>query len=189
MNRRIIRISAGALFFTAVVLFAGNVRAGDSLVIADFEDSKRPVITYAGPGSTMTAEYQTAIVHGGKQALKTKMDTSNWAGTLIELSGATADWTGYSKLKLWVYGSKSGRRFNIDLEEKGKEQCRYTITDDFEGWKEFVIKLSEFLPRTDWQPNDADKNGKLDFPLKTIQFFTSASFGSTLYFDDISIEK
>jgi hypothetical protein len=192
MNTRIRRIVslASLLACAAIISFvSGPVTAGNSLLISDFEDSKQPISTYAGGGSKVTTEYQTATVHGGKQALKVYQNVSNWGGALIELPKEKADWTGYTTLKMWIYGGKTGRKFNIDLEEAGKEQFRYTITDDWTGWKEFSIKLAEIYARSDWQPPDANKNYKLDFPLKTIQFFTSSSFDGTLIFDDISVEK
>jgi len=192
MNIRIKKIASLASLLaciSVIALVSVPVSAGNSLLISDFEDSKQPINTYAGGNSTVTAEYQTAIVHSGKQALKVFQKVSDWGGALIELPAEKADWTGFTTLKMWIYGGKSGGKFNIDLEELGREQFRYTITDDWSGWKEISIKLSEIPVRSDWQASDAKKNGKLDFPLKTIQFFTSSSFNGTLFFDDISVEK
>jgi hypothetical protein len=163
--------------------------AGNGMIITDFEDSKMDIFTYAGSSSSVTAEYQSAVVHGGKQAARITEKISDWGGAGFTLSSPKGDWSGYKKLKMWIFGGNSGKKFSIDLEEAGKEQHRYTMSDDWKGWKEIVINISDFKVRSDWQPDDAKKNGKLDFPLKNLHLFTSNQFNSELVFDDISVEN
>ncbi|MGC8765055.1 MAG: carbohydrate binding domain-containing protein [Brevinematia bacterium] len=161
----------------------------DQILITDFEDSSKELITYAGPQSKITAIYSTEQAKSGKQSAKITHDTKDWAGALVVVEKEKGDWTGMKTFRMWVYGSGSKARFNIDLEDAKKEQYRYTITDDFTGWKEFVIPLSDFKFRTDWQAPDAVLNKKLDFPMMTVQFCTANLGNFTLYFDDIIIDS
>ncbi len=160
-----------------------------SILISDFEDSSKELITYAGPQSKITAVYSTEKAKSGKQSAKVTHQTKDWAGALVTVDEGKGDWTGMKTFRMWVYGSNSKASFNIDLEDAKKEQFRYTITDDFEGWKEFVIPLSEFKWRTDWQASDAVLNKKYDYPMMTVQFCTATLGNFTLYFDDIVIDS
>jgi len=163
-------------------------KATAPLILADFEDSTREVGTYAGPKSKVTVEYQSALVHGGTQALKVTENTSDWAGALLVLDAEKGNWAAYSQLHFWLYGTKTGDYFNIDLEDAGAEQFRASFANDFQGWKEFTVPFSDFPQRSDYQAPDAKKNRKIDWPLKTVQFFTSSQFKGFLVFDDLSVE-
>ena len=43
--------------------------------------------------------------------------------------------------------------------------------------------------RDDWQPEAADKNGQLDFPVKIFQFEPLPVSKGTLYFDTVELVK
>jgi hypothetical protein len=43
--------------------------------------------------------------------------------------------------------------------------------------------------RDDWQPATADKNAKIDFPIKIFQFEPLPSSQGTLYFDTVELVK
>lgn len=163
--------------------------APDVVIIADFEDAANKIITYAGPKSVIKADFSKEKVHGGTQSCKVENNTADWAGALVSLSEANNNWTGSKTFRMWVFGSKSGNAFNVDIEESGSEQLRYTLSDDFAGWKEIVVPLSEFKSRTDWQADGAAVNGKLDMPMKSVQFCTTTLGQFTVYIDDISITK
>ncbi|MDD5260203.1 MAG: carbohydrate binding domain-containing protein, partial [bacterium] len=47
---------------------------------------------------------------------------------------------------------------------------RYLVKDDSDAWKQVIIPFKAFEVRTDWQPNNANKNKTLDFPIMTYQF-------------------
>lgn len=161
----------------------------EQILITDFEDSSKELITYVGPQSKIEAVYSTEQAKSGKQSAKVTHNTRDWAGALVVVPPEKGDWTGMKTFRMWVYGSGSQARFNIDLEDAQKEQFRYTVTDDFKGWKELVIPLSDFKVRTDWQAPDAKINRKLDFPMMTVQFCTANLGNFTLYFDDIVIDS
>jgi hypothetical protein len=43
--------------------------------------------------------------------------------------------------------------------------------------------------RDDWQPDGADKNGQIDFPIKVCQFEPLPGSKGTLYFDTVELVK
>jgi beta-glucosidase len=161
----------------------------ESILITDFEDSSQELITYAGPQSKVTAVYSTEQAKSGKQSAKVTHNTKDWAGALVVVPKEKGNWTGMKTYRMWVYGSGSNSKFYVDLEDAQKEQFRYVLTDDFKGWKEIVIPLSDFKWRTDWQAPDAVLNKKFDFPMMTVQFCTANLANCTLYFDDIVIDS
>jgi hypothetical protein len=86
-----------------------------------------------------------------------------------------------------MYGNDSKTRVAVDLKDSGNEMWRIIVTDDFKGWKQVVCPLKDFFARSDWQPDNADKNGAIDFPLKSYQFEPLAVAKGTLYFDDVEL--
>ena len=52
-----------------------------------------------------------------------------------------------------------------------------------------VISFGDFFSRGDWQPEKADKNGIMDFPLKVFQFEPRPEGKGTLYFDYVRLVK
>ena len=63
------------------------------------------------------------------------------------------------------------------------------VKDDFEGWKEMVIPFTSFIARGDWQPDTADGNRKLDFPVQSYQFEPKTVGSNVLYFDCVTLVK
>jgi len=161
----------------------------DKIVFCDFEDSSIKVETYSGPQSRISAGISTEKVKSGKYAAKVEHNTRDWSGATIMLPEEKRNWTGMKTLKMWVYGTKSDSKMNIDIPDAKREFFRYSYVDDFEGWKELIIQLSEFKSRTDWQPSDAYINRKMDFPIQELHFFSSGFGKSVNYFDDIVIES
>lgn len=161
----------------------------DKILVADFEDPSLKIDVYAGPASKISAGISSEQVKNGKYAAKVEHDTRDWSGAVIVPPVEKRDWTGMKTFRMWVYGSNSKSRLNIDIPDAKKEFFRYSYVDDFEGWKELVIPLSEFKSRTDWQPSDASINKKMDFPIYELHFCTSGFGKGVHYFDDIVIES
>ncbi len=162
----------------------------NGIVIANFEYDSPQVTTYQGPQSKVSAVYIKDIVNKGKQSLHVMNDTKDWGGALLGLSDELADWSAYNTYKMWVYGKNSGCGFTITLEEtKDLELWVYPVVDNWKGWKQIIIPLKSFTERADWQPDKAVKNGKIDYPLKSFQFCTTANGTFDLYFGQIEVTK
>jgi len=160
--------------------------------ITGFEDSTVELTTFADSGSKISAVYNTEIVQEGNQSVYVEAKTSAWAGVVLEVEGEKADWTEMTTFKMWVYGSESKKRFDLQLEDQFGELFLVNIKDDFSGWKQFVFKLNDIKQRRDYQDPKAKRNRKIDYPLKTIQFCTTNSGSGgrgnlSLYFDNFEV--
>jgi hypothetical protein len=103
-------------------------------------------------------------------------------------------WQDYSAIDFYMYGSDSKANITFDIIDNGFEVWRFIFTDNFTGWKQIVCPFSEFRVRSDWQPDNADKNAKLDFPIRafTIEFSIKPSPDGkikegTFYFDKVEL--
>lgn len=163
-----------------------------TILIADFEDSSVELVTFADSSSKISATYTTDLFHQGNQSVLVEAQTSGWTGVVLDLQGEKADWSEMTTFKMWIYGFNSKKRFDVQFEDKEKELFLVNIKDDFEGWKEFVFKLSDIKPRKDYQDPKAKLNKVIDYPLTSLQFCTtnSGSGGSgklKLYFDSFEV--
>ncbi len=156
----------------------------------------------AGNGSALTVTATTEQAHGGKQSLKVDYDAISGGymyvakGTKLDAKKADwkvkpedIDWGSFNAISVWVYGTDSKATVALDVKDTGGEIWRSTFTDDFKGWKQVVTLFSGFSPRDDWQPDSADKNGTLDFPIRSYQFEPLTPGKGTLYFDDVEVIK
>ena len=131
----------------------------------------------------------------GHQSLKLKY-TLNKGGYMWCAKGAGLDvlesawqvdpakiqWEKYDAIRFSMYGNKTGT-VAFDLKDAGGELHRFMVKDDFAGWKEITIKFSDFIARADWQPQTADGNKTLDFPVKSFQWEPKTVGSGELYFD------
>lgn len=99
------------------------------------------------------------------------------------------NWRSYKAISLQVYGNNSGGVIAFDIKDKGGELWRFIIDDDFSGWKEVICPLAEFFPRGDWQPQTAQRNEELDFPIMSYQFEPKLPGEGIYYFDCIKVIK
>ena len=157
----------------------------------------------SGGGSSLEAASSKEIKYHGQQALEVSfdavsggymwiargygLDAKNAASWLIEPKDI--DFTKYNAIAFYVYGANTGIKVAVDLVDSGSEYWRVLIDDNFTGWKEFVILLSDFFVRGDWQPQSADKNAELNFPIRVFQFEPLPAGKGKLYFDYVRLVK
>lgn len=178
-----------------------------NLLLEDFEGAvsggpEGTVDFGAGNGSAVTVTAATDIKQSGNQSLKVDYNAVN-GGYMYIAKGFGLDaknagwqvlsedikWTEYSAVSFYMYGSDSKTKVAFDLKDKGNEIWRFIVEDNFKGWKEIVAPFSEFFARNDWQPDSADKNAALDFPVKSFQFEPLPEAKGTLYFDAVKLIK
>jgi hypothetical protein len=156
----------------------------------------------SGNGSAVEVTAATDITHSGKQSLKVKFDAVSGGYMYIAkgfgldaknaawmVKQGSINWKDYNALAFYMYGSDSKARIAIDVKDNGNELWRYIFEDNFKGWKQIVCPFSQFFARGDWQPQNADKNATMDFPLKSYQFEPLPIAKGTLYFDDVELVK
>ncbi|MBN3038578.1 MAG: hypothetical protein JW869_04085 [Candidatus Omnitrophica bacterium] len=98
-------------------------------------------------------------------------------------------WNAYQALALSMYGAKSGAMIALDVKDAGGEIWRFLLNDDFEGWREIACPFNKFFVRTDWQPQTAQKNDILDFPIMSFQFEPRTPGKGTCIFDSVKVIK
>jgi len=199
-------------FLTAALVFlvagAGSGLAeGDNLLLDDFEISvssgpEGTVDFGSGNGSIVEVTQETDIKNSGNQSLKVVYDAVDGGyiyvarGTGLDaknaqwvLNPSDVKWENYSAISFYVYGTDSKARIAFDIKDSGSEIWRFIVEDDFKGWKRVVVSFDKFMVRDDWQPNDADKNAQIDFPIKIFQFEPLPGSKGTLYFDTVELVK
>lgn len=190
-----------ALIFVLVsVCFAQE----KSLLIDDLEGEISGIpdgtVDYgAGNGSTIEVTASTDIKQSGNQAIKVNFDAVAggymWVARGVDLSAERADWQvkpeeiaweKYEVISFYMYGTDSKADVAFDIKDNGNEMWRFMVKDDFKGWKQISCAFDQFYARDDWQPDNADKNGKIDYSIKSYQFEPRSGKG-TLYFDAVAL--
>lgn len=177
------------------------------LLIDDFEGaiSSGPAGTIdfgTGNGSTLQVVASPENKQSGEQGIKVDfdavegsymwiargegLDTDN-AGWLVKTEDIA--WDKYDAISFYMYGTGSNAIIAYDIKDNGNEIWRFLVKDDFKGWKQILCAFNEFVMRDDWQPDSSDKNGQLDFPLKSYQFEPKPPSKGTLYFDAVALRE
>lgn len=154
----------------------------------------------AGNGSTVEVSAATDIKYSGKQSLKVVYNAITggymWIARGFGLDAKNTKWlvapevikwAKYKGISFYMYGSDSKTKLAFDVKDNGNEIYRFLIEDNFKGWKEIVCPFDKFFARGDWQPDSADKNAVMDFPLKSYQFEPLPDSTGTFYFDEVKL--
>ncbi|MFH1622860.1 MAG: carbohydrate binding domain-containing protein [Candidatus Omnitrophota bacterium] len=175
------------------------------LVIDDFEgEMSLATVDYgSGGGSTIQISGSKDTKYHGEQALRLEYDSVSggymWAGrgSALDVKGADQwlrkpekiDWSKYNALSFYMYGKNSGASIAVDIIDSGFEYFRFMVKDDFDGWKQVICPFKEFFTRGDWQPDKAQTNAELDFPVNAFQFEPRTIAKGTLYLDYVHLLK
>ena len=190
-----------------VLLGIGCFAEGDNLLLDDFEISvsngpEGTVDFGSGNGSTVEVTQATDIKNTGNQSLRVVYDAVSGGYIYVArgsgldaknaqwiLNPADIKWEDYSGISFYIYGTDSKAKIALDVKDNGGEIWRFITDDDFKGWKKVVVSFDTFLVRDDWQPDGADKNAQIDFPIKVFQFEPLPESKGTLYFDTVELVK
>lgn len=178
-----------------------------SLLIDDFGGaisggSEGTVDFGAGGGSTVEVTAASEVKQSRPQTLKVNFYAVNggyiWVARGFGLDARNSSWLvkpenikwkDYSSIAFYMYGSDSKTDIAFDIKDNGGELWRCMVRDNFKGWKQVVCKFSDFVPLSYWQPDNADINGELDFPLKSYQWEPRPVAKGVLYFDEVKLLK
>jgi len=176
-------------------------------LIDDFEVdvSGGPAGTFdfaAGNGSSVEVTADKDTKNSGDQSIKVVYDAIKGGYMYIAkgsgLEAKNADWQikpedivweDYRAISFWMYGTNSKAQVAFDIKDNGNELWRFIVVDDFTGWKQIVCSFDKFVLRSDWQPQNADNNGFIDYPIKVFQFEPLPESRGTLYFDTVELVK
>lgn len=198
-----VKLTLLIVLFLTGVCFAQN----DALLLDDFEGeiSGGPEGTVdfgAGNGSSVEVSADHQIKNSGEQSLRVDFDALvdgyMWVARGFGLDAANAcwlvepeaiEWNEYNAFSFYMYGTDSKANLAFDIKDNGSEMWRFMVADDFTGWKQLILPFNGFFARDDWQPDDADGNLNLDFPIKSFQFEVRPEAKGTLYFDTVELKK
>jgi len=196
-----LKLTAVIIFCFAVYCFAEE----KSLLIDNFEGSihggaEATVDSGAVGGSSVEVSSDTHIKYSGSQSLKiTYMavpDGRIWVARGFDLDALKSgwlvkpediNWQAYNAISFYMYGSNLGADIAFDVKDSNNELFRFIVNDDFNGWKRIICRFRDFDSRQDFQPNDASKNEKIDFPIKSYEFEPIPESKGTLYFDRVEL--
>ncbi|MFH0826718.1 MAG: carbohydrate binding domain-containing protein [Candidatus Omnitrophota bacterium] len=177
-----------------------------ALLLDDFEGpisggSDGSVDFGAGNGSSLDVTAAQDIKYSGNQSIKAVYDAVSGGymyiarGFGLDAKNAAwlvkpedVDWSKYKAFSFYVYGNDSKTQVAFDIKDNGNEMWRFMFEDNFTGWKKVVCPFHMFFARDDWQPDNADNNLTLDFPIKVFQFEPRPQAQGTLYFDRVELE-
>lgn len=186
---------------TAVFCLA---QGDEGLLLDDFETrisgGAQGTVDFGSGGDSSVDVAAADIKHAGKQSIKITYDASPggymWVARGFDLDAENAgwlvkpqdiQWDKYNAISFYMYGSSNNAKIAFDIKDNGNEMWRFMLEDNFTGWRRIVCPFSEFFVRGDWQPNNADKNAALDFPIKSFQFEPRPQAQGIVYFDDVEL--
>lgn len=202
------------LFVVLAILVAATAgyylylqRQSPLFIIDSFEGKimggEKATVDYgSGAGAMVNVASAKEPVFHGRQSLKITYDVSGggymWVARGYNLTQKNAaqwmvlpqkiEWDNYDALVFYLYGEAGGNEIAVDLIDSGKEYWRSLIKDDARGWREVVIPFGSFSARTDWQPDSALRNNRMDFPVNVFQFEPKTGMG-TLFVDKVCLRK
>ncbi len=209
-----IRISAIGILALSLVLGGRPLSAEEGPLLLDsFEGKieKGTVDFGAKEGSTAEVLAATDEKACGNQALKLTYDLEEGAymycarGHGLDVAGALWEgpapdaiaWKDYKAISFQVKDTRLDALepghlpgpIAFDLKDAGGEIWRFAVTVMRPGWQQITVPFDHFKVRDDWQPQTADGNRTLDFPVKSFQWEPRTAGAGVIYFDCVQLEK
>ena len=188
-----------------LVFSSGCTKAPPEFLLDSFEGeiNSGTVDFGSSENSSLTVVCDKKIKICGEQSLKLDFELNPsgymWAarGYGLDTKGAAKweappediKWAEYNAFSLYMHGRNSGGIIAFDIKDSGGELWRFFLDDDTSGWKKVICPLTEFFPRGDWQPEDADRNEVLNFPIVSFQFEPRIMGKGVYYFDCVKLIK
>ncbi|MCM8792107.1 MAG: hypothetical protein NC826_03025 [Candidatus Omnitrophica bacterium] len=195
------------LVLVLIFMWLGASFAEEALLIDDFENKlfggpQGTVDFGSGNGSEVKVSASHEIKYSGNQAIRVDFKAVEggymWVARGFDLDASNTQWfihpkdikwSDYYAISFYMYGTSSQTDVVLDIKDNGSEMWRFLFKDDFSGWRRIICPFDKFFSRTDWQPDSSDRNGILDFPIKSYQFEILPFAEGTLYFDKVELVK
>jgi hypothetical protein len=153
---------------TAALIPSPNPAGNSTLILDDFESgSAARWSTFQNPGSSIGLSMVSPGA-AGNYALKVNysINSGGWGG-VQQIHASSQNWSAYNQFGFRFYGSNTGNTIRLELQDDRapgsngdtSERYEYRFTDNFSGWRTFVLAWSSFTRRADWQPAGAPNNG------------------------------
>jgi endo-1,4-beta-D-glucanase Y len=183
----------------AILFMSGNMHNpmddANKLVLDDFESgSTSKWAIFKDAGTTIT---KSVVSPGmlGAYAMKVEYSIASWGGVSQGFSTGQ-NWSSYQTFDFRFNGSNTGNIIRLEVSENRaqgsssdtSERFEYKFTDDFTGWRQFVLPWAAFQRRIDWQPSGAPNDG---FTVTEVWGFSFAPLSGTGSFqlDQVELVK
>jgi hypothetical protein len=161
-------------------------RASVYQVVANFENgSVANWETYSGSASInpQIVSPSQAGVYG--MAVDYTVSPGGYAGVYLYFTPAKPDWSSYTHIEFWLYGTNSGNTIHFLLSDNDvpgstsdtAERFIYYIPDTFTGWRHVRVPWSAFT-RNSWQPPGAPNDGLTLTGVESVTFDPEGGSGS-----------
>lgn len=193
----------GFLIGVLVILPLSCVQAQEELLLDSFEGrlNSRSVDFGAMEGSFIKISASRELKVCGKQSMKLEYNLKPagyvWAarGYNLSVKGAARwlvkpdkiGWGKYNAFSIHMYGSKSNAVIAFGIKDAKGEVWRFTLSDDFKGWKEIICPFSQFYVSEKQQPQEVIFDKILDFPVKAFLFEPILPSEGMYYFDCVKL--
>ncbi len=199
-----------SLLLVALLLgtLSGPVQAASSQILIDFEGGQPAGwFNYAGGGASVGTTFPTAadsdpLARPGQVGNNTFVEatfnaTSGFAGfgQDFALTGGAQDWSRYSAVSFYLYGTNSGQSVQVEILDNRSDPTTDTaerfdtvVTDNFSGWQKITIPFDNFTRATDFQPGGAPDDGLTLTEMWGVVIVLDGASG-LLRLDDIALER
>jgi len=141
------------------------------LVVTDDDQSTFWSVGGSGTSGTLSisiSDDSTEYLRGSNSLKITVDNTGTYDVVYIYHNfSSTQDWSGYEFITLWFYGSGTGDDIGVKIQDSGGNVSRWWITDDFIGWKRFILPLKH--PDTTPTGTEADLSRVIQIAIDDIQ--------------------
>lgn len=158
-----------------------------STVTLDALDKIGSWVAFNGSLSTVNISISTSNKVAGTGSLKMTLNNKDYAGTGFSYT-TKPNWTMYTLIKIWMKGSASGKQIRFEIADAEDERYEYLLSDSTTTWKQFVIPLSSFTRRTDWQPAGVPNNGLTLSAVRGLSLAPKTTGIGTWYFDQLQLQ-
>lgn len=182
--------------------------AASTQLLTDFEDGEPgDWFVYAGGGAAATTTFPTVAETdplarpdqvGDNTFVEATFDvTAGFAGFGRDFasSGGSQDWSSFTAISFWHYGTNSGQSFQFEIFDNRSDPGSDTaerfdaiFVDDFSGWQQVTIPFADFTRATDYQPGGAPDDGLTLTEMWGLAIILDGATG-TLAIDDIALER
>ena len=141
------------------------------LVVTDDDQSTFWSVGGSGTSGTLSisiSDDSTEYLRGSNSLKITVDNTGTYDVVYIYHNfSSTQDWSGYEFITLWFYGSGTGDDIGVKIQDSGGNVSRWWITDDFIGWRRFILPLKH--PDTTPTGTEADLSQVIQIAIDNIQ--------------------
>ena len=161
-------LSGSGSFALDQIQLVKAAQSSTSLMLDNFESGN---LSAWVPFNDLNSTFNIALASPGQAGqyalqLDANITANGWGGAGKYFS-TSQNWSTYNNMDFWFYGNNTGSLLRVEILDNRasgsttdtSERFEYRFTDNFSGWKHFIVPWSAFTRRADWQPTGAPNDG------------------------------